>query len=120
MKKLIDANVILRYLLGDHPQLSQDARKAVEAGAYTLAEVIAEVVYVLNGVYKVERKEISNTLIDFIDEVAIENQEIMVEALMEYAATSLDFVDCILIAYHRVAGAEVISFDKKLNKKLDG
>ena len=39
---------------------------------------------------------------------------------MEYAATSLDFVDCILIAYHRVAGAEVINFDKKSNKKSGG
>ena len=30
----------------------------------------------------------------------------------------LDFVDCILIARHRVLGDEAASFDKKLNKML--
>lgn len=52
MKKLIDANVILRYLLGDHPEYSEKAKKVIEEGAYTLPEVIAEVVYVLNAYTK--------------------------------------------------------------------
>lgn len=41
MRRLIDANVILRYLLGDHPQMSEDARKIIEEGAFTLPDVIA-------------------------------------------------------------------------------
>ena len=49
----------------------------IAEGTYTLPEVIAEVVYVLKGVYKVGRDEISNTLIDFMDEVAIDNQEVI-------------------------------------------
>lgn len=116
MKKLIDTNVILRYLLEDHPQLSPEAKKVIESGAYTLPEVLAEVVYVLKGVYKVERKEISQTLIDFMDEVNVENPDVMIEAFILFAETSLDFVDCILIAYHRKNGVEIVSFDKKLNK----
>ncbi|EDR97922.1 hypothetical protein [Anaerostipes caccae] len=32
MRKLIDANVILRYLLGDHPQMSEEARQIIEKG----------------------------------------------------------------------------------------
>ena len=118
MKKLIDANVILRYLLEDHPQLSPEAKEVIESGASTLPEVLAEVVYVLKGVYKIDRKEISRTLIDFMDEVTVENQDIMIEAFSLFSETSLDFVDCILIAYHRTDGIEVVSFDKKLNKKL--
>lgn len=51
MRKLIDANVILRYLLGDHPQMSEEARRIIEDGAFTLPEIIAEVVYVLKGVF---------------------------------------------------------------------
>ena len=119
MKKLIDANVILRYLLSDHPEYSEKARKVIAEGDYTLPEVIAEVVYVLKGVYKVGRDEISNTLIDFMDEVAIDNQEVITLALSLYAETTLDFVDCILIACHRITGVDVISFDKKLNKNLE-
>ena len=48
---ILDANVILRYLLGDIPEQSAEAQKAVLSGAATTAEVLAEVVYVLAGVY---------------------------------------------------------------------
>lgn len=118
MKKLIDANVILRYLLRDHPQMSEIAKEIIEAGAYTIPEVLAEVVYVLKGVYEVGRIEIAQTLIEFLDEISMENQEIMCEALLLFSKTSLDFVDCILIARHKVVGEEIASFDRKLNKML--
>lgn len=118
MRKLIDANVILRYLLGDHPQMSEEARQIIEEGAFTLPEIIAEGAYVLKGVYKIERDEIGRTLIDFLDEAAVENQEMMCEALSLFSETSLDFVDYILIARHRVLRDEVTSFDRKLNKML--
>ena len=118
MRKLIDANVILRYLLGDHPQMSEEARQVIEDGAFTLPEVIAEVVYVLKGVYHIERDEIGRTLIEFLDEVFVENQDAVYEALSLFSETSLDFVDCILIARHRILGDDVGSFDKKLNKML--
>ena len=118
MRKLIDANVILRYLLGDHSQMSEEARRIIEDGAFTLPEVIAEVVYVLKGVYRVDRNEIGRTLIEFLDEVAVENQEVVCEALSLFTETSLDFVDCILIARHRIMGDEIVSFDKKLNRML--
>lgn len=98
--------------------MSEEARKVIKDGAFTLPEVLAEVVYVLKGVYKVERTEIAATLMEFLDEIAIDNQESMCEALVLFSETSLDFVDCILIARHRVLGDNVMSFDKKLNKML--
>ena len=64
MQKLIDANVILRYLLRDNDEMSQRAKTIIEAGAFTLPEIIAEVVYVLKGVYSVPRDEIADTLIN--------------------------------------------------------
>ncbi|MCD8020355.1 MAG: PIN domain-containing protein [Clostridiales bacterium] len=118
MKRLIDANVILRYLLRDDLQMAEEAKKIIDEGAFTLPEVLAEVVYVLKGVYNVERMEIKDTLIEFLDEVTIENRESMCEALSLYGETSLDFVDCILIARHRVLKEEITSFDQKLNKRL--
>lgn len=89
MKRLIDANVILRYLLGDHPKMSEESKKIIEDGAFTLPEVLAEVVYVLKGVYQVGRAEISKTLIEFLDEISIENQEAICEALVLFGETSL-------------------------------
>ena len=48
--KLVDANVILRYLLNDNQEMAQQAKAVIEGGAYTKPEIIAEVVYVLKGV----------------------------------------------------------------------
>ena len=119
MKSLIDANVILRYLLADHPQMSEQSKQIIERGAFTIPEVLAEVVYVLKRVYGISRIEIANTLIDFLEEIHMKDKEVMSFSLQLFAETSLDFVDCILIVRHRKLGDNVISFDKKLNKMLD-
>lgn len=67
---------------------------------------------------KHERKELAETLQDFIQEIEIDYKEVMFAALEIYAETSLDFVDCILIAHHKIFHVEVMSFDKKLNRQL--
>ena len=118
MKILIDANVILRYLLNDDPVSADKAKEIIDKGAFTVSEVIAEVVYVLKGVYNVSRKDIADTLTDFLFEIEIENKSVLLKAFSIYSESSLDFVDCILIAYHEVIGVEVFSFDKKLNKMI--
>lgn len=111
--QLIDANVILRYLLNDSELMSAQAKHAVADGAYTTFEVMAEVVYVLKGVYHAERSEISEWLTLFLDDIMLENKPVMLYALRTYGETSLDFVDCILIAYNRVLGRQVFSFGRK-------
>ena len=115
---LIDANVILRYLLNDHETMSQQAREVIESGAYTTTEVLAEVVYVLKGVYKAERTEIQEWLEVLLEELMLENKQSILYALKVYAETSLDFVDCLLIGYNRILGRKVFTFDKKLNRLL--
>ena len=102
--QLIDANVILRYLLNDSETMSMQAKRAVESGAYTTFEVMAEVVYVLKGVYHAGRSEIREWLTLFLDDIILENKPVMLYALRTYGETTLDFVDCILIAYNRVLG----------------
>lgn len=74
--------------------------------------------YVLKSVYKVGRIDISNSVICFLDEVISERKEAIVRGLSLFAETSLDFVDCLLIAYHECYGYDVLTFDKKMNKKL--
>ena len=50
MRTLVDANVVLRYMLCDDETMSGKAEQAIRDGAYLLPEVLAEVVYVLFGV----------------------------------------------------------------------
>ena len=117
-KILIDANVILRYLLNDDEDMAKKSEEVIKFGAWTLPEVIAEVIYVLKSVYKIEREEITTAILEILKEIDIEHKKTVVEAVKIFAETNLDFVDCILIAYRKIENADVFTFDKKLNNKL--
>jgi Predicted nucleic-acid-binding protein, contains PIN domain len=118
--RLIDANVILRYLLNDTPEMSLQARELISSGnAYTKPEVIAEVVYVLKRVYQIDKNSIRLFICSMLDDISCAEDECIRMAVDIYSSISLDFVDCLLIAYHRVNKENVFSFDKKLNKHLD-
>lgn len=80
---------------------------------------MAEVVYVLKGVYSVERQKIGEKLLDFLNEVCMEETEVLKLGIKTYAEHNLDFTDCVLYAYNRVKGYEIKTFDKKLNKLLE-
>ena len=114
----IDANVILRYLLNDHMEMSAQAEQVIREGADTMPEVLAEVVYVLRGVYHASRENIAEVLTHILSVVSVEHDAVMVRAVQIFADSSLDFVDCILIAYHEIEHVEVFSFDKKLMKRI--
>ena len=119
---LIDTNVLLRYLLRDNEEMFQSATRIIKNGAFTLPEILAEVVYVLRGVYHFERQKISESLLKILDDVDVEPYEVMICAAKNFSCTNLDFVDCIILAHHKVFGTEIFTFDKKLNnqcKRLD-
>lgn len=116
--KLIDANVILRYLLNDNQEMALQAKAVVASGAYAKPEIIAEVVYVLKGVYQVTRVDIRVFIRELLNSVRCAESDAVTYAVDVYADTSLDFVDCLLIAYHVVGKEDVFTFDKKLANRL--
>lgn len=117
--KLLDANMILRYLLNDNEEMANEAEALISEGYVQVTiEVMAEVVYVLKGVYSIERNEIKNSLLHFLSEVKSNDKEVLKAGLEAYAEENLDFVDCILYAYNRVRGYEIKTFDKKLRSLL--
>ena len=81
-------------------------------------EVIAEVVYVLKGVYSMERGTVANTVKGFLEIVSCQESDVLNLALDVYASHNLDFVDCVLYSRHVVNGVEVATFDKRLLKLL--
>ena len=118
MATLIDANVILRYLIGDIEAQATQAEAAIRDGAYTLPEVLAEVVYVLEGVYEQNSELVASTLTQLLEEIDIESKPILRAALKTHAEQHIDFIDAILVARSRLLGEHVLSFDKKLNRLL--
>lgn len=83
-------------------------------------EVIAEIVYVLNGVYKVPRAEITDAVLGFLDMKNIQSSdEDSIEiALNSFSGTKLDFVDCMLVGYSDIDENMVFTFDKELKRYL--
>lgn len=59
---IVDANVILRYLLNDILKQAKSARKAIESGAESTIEAIMKMAYVLQSVYDAPRKTAARTL----------------------------------------------------------
>lgn len=117
--RLLDTNTILRYLLRDNEQMAAAVLEAIKAGAFTTAEVIAEAAYVLSKVYGISREDVSWMIHCVLLDVKVENLKSIRYALGLFNQTNLDFVDCLLVAYHKVLGLDVMSFDKKLNSCLE-
>ena len=118
----VDANVILRYLLNDHPNMAQEARERLKQEPYCIkCEVLVEVVYVLEKVYKTERDEIGRSVLDLMDteNICMESEDTVRCAVETYKTSSLDFIDCMLYAYQMIDGEKIFTFDKPLKKILE-
>ena len=120
---LIDTNVLLRYLLGDHPQFSPKAAAfmAEVSKGTKKAEipnvVMVECVYVMERYYEIPKSEIVeklNGIFNFSGIVNSDRSEI-IEALLKYENFNVDIVDCILAARSSPEKV-VISFDKDMKK----
>ena len=118
MRTLIDANVILRYVLNDIPEMAKKSAEIVRNGAFTTPEILAEVSYVLRKVYQMTREQSAETIKAVLNDVHTDEKEILRYAMDLYASSSLDFVDCVIVARHNIADIPVFSFDKKLNHRL--
>jgi len=119
--QIVDANIILRYLLSDNEELSALAEQIIDNNSiYLPIEVLCEVVYVLEKVYNVDKSEITTELTGFLNDidVTVPSKETVLVGLRNYGTENLDFVDCILAGYSEVNRATIHSFDKKLNNLI--
>ena len=130
VKKLIDANVVLRYLLRDDDALFKKAsvlleRVKVGEEAVVIPEsVIAECVYVLLKVYKIDRQIISEKLRGLFAYKGVVNpdKKDLIDSLILFGQTQLSIVDCIACSKSINNGMSLFTFDDALrniySKKL--
>lgn len=119
---IVDANILLRYLLQDTEQFIEQANEKMERHSIFIPnEVIAEVVYVLEKVYKVDRSQIGDSLQNLLGygNITTLDHSVLIEALKVYSEIKIDFVDSLLFAYSKIAGHTVFTFDMKLNRMLE-
>ncbi|MBR5091599.1 MAG: PIN domain-containing protein [Ruminiclostridium sp.] len=123
---MLDTNYVLRFILRDIEEQAQTAATAIKQGAvYVRDEVLAEAVHVLENVYKQDRETIEKGLKAFVNlkNVTLDSKAVTLKGLQYYAETKLDYVDCLLAAFHSEKGDTVLTFDKKLNNlmtRIDG
>lgn len=118
---MLDANAVLRFLLKDIDEQFQQVRTIIRTKkCYVTLEVLAEVCYVLEGVYQVSRENVARNFRKLNNDVSILNADVLLRALEIYdIMPKLDFVDCILYGYNRERGIEIVTFDKKLKKRME-
>jgi predicted nucleic acid-binding protein len=128
MRELIlDANVLVRFLVQDVPQQAKAARKLVEqaeSGALLLVVdpmIIAETVYVLTSFYKKPREAVADALMAFVqsDGVSVAEESRLVDALRRFQRSSVDFADAWLAATAAETHREVASFGRDLDRFAD-
>lgn len=103
----LDANVILRYLLEDHPAFFEQSKKIIESNeVFIKNEVLAEVVYVLNKTYDVPKEEVKTTLQELLQNsnISVDSQPVVAMALEIFESRNIDFVDALLRGFHRQPG----------------
>ncbi|GHT59457.1 hypothetical protein FACS1894109_15410 [Spirochaetia bacterium] len=118
----IDANIILRYVMNDHEELSPKAKDIIDNNIVEVPiEVLCEVVFVLQGYYEVKRNEIHAKLTEFFEKTnsILPHRDAILKALEYFGKTSLDFVDCILAGYYELEQTSIDTFDGKLQKLID-
>ena len=118
---MLDANAVLRFLLQDiEEQFEQVNTIIMKEKCYVTLEVMAEVSYVLEGLYQVERKDIIDNFRKLNFDVTILNADVFLRSLELFDKTpKVDFVDCLLYGYKMERNIDIITFDKKLKKRLD-
>ena len=118
---IFDTNAILRLILRDNLAMVEEVKKQLSCElCFIPVEVVAEIVYVMSKVYRVERNVIAKTITDIskVRNITVAQNTVVLHALRVYASSALDFVDCLLIGYAKEGKYTIFTFDKKLRKFL--
>lgn len=126
-RRLIDTNLIVRYLVQDHEKHARAAGRLFDAcdrgdvAIVVLPAVLAECVFVLESFYQRPRASIASALGTLISSPGVEINEpaIQIDALDRYRRTKVHFVDCQIAATAAAKGIPVATFDQDFRKFAD-
>ncbi len=125
--RLVDTNLIVRYLVQDHDKHARAAGKLFDACdrgnvvIVVLPVVLAECVFVLESFYRHSRSDIASALGRLISSPGIEIGEVTVhlDALKRFEGTKAHFVDCLIAASAVAEDLPVATFDQDFRKFAD-
>ena len=117
----LDSNVLARYIAGDDASQSAAAARVIESlsaesPGFVPLVVIAELVWVLQYSYRLNKHEIAEVVEKLLRsaELMLENAEIVAQALREFRRSRADFADCLIERSAHAAGCQhTVTFDKR-------
>lgn len=119
----VDTNVVVRYLVEDDAEQTKRAealfrRAAAKGETIFVSEVVlCEIVWVLESVYRVQRREIADLLDNLMraKQVELGDSDLAHRALGAYRAGKGDFADYVIRERALAAGCgSVATFEKEL------
>jgi predicted nucleic-acid-binding protein len=126
-RRLVDTNLIVRYLVQDHEKHAKAGGRLFEAcdrgeiEIVVLSAVLAECVFVLESFYEHRRADIATALGALISSpgVRIGESAVHLDALERYRKTRVHFVDCLIAAAAKAEDLPVSTFDEDFRKFAD-
>jgi predicted nucleic acid-binding protein len=117
----VDTNVLVRHATGDPPDMAERATAylATTEGLLVIDLVVAEVVFVLQSVYRRSRADVAAFVRALVTSTGIttSNPGVLLRALTLYETHGLHFVDACLVASAEASGVgTVASFDKAIDR----
>lgn len=121
----IDTNILVRFLVGDDEFQAKkvyDLFKQAESSKSELFVpllVVLELIWVLEAVYEIERKEILDSIADLLmmPILKFEHQTVLQKFILKARDNSYDLSDLLIAHSAQFQGCEtVLTFDKKASK----
>jgi len=119
--KLIDTNIIIRFLTKDEPKLTKKAEELFKKAGVKELEIpdfiLTEIVWVLLSFYKLDKKDVIEKLEGILafEKFKLNRKELR-RAIDIYRENNISFVDSYLIADGRAEDKEIVSFNKGVQK----
>ena len=121
MSAFLDTNVLIRHLTGDPPGRARRASAFLERADELLLPdlIVAEVVYVLESFYEVERRSVAELVRAIVGfpAVVVVDEPLLLRALEVYEVERLDFAEAYLVASAEASGVGAIaSCDRTIDR----
>jgi predicted nucleic acid-binding protein len=123
--RFVDTNIFLRFLLNDDPQKADACeelfRKAIAGKESLLTSdmVVAEIIWVLESYYELEKQDIREKLEKILNTQNLHcpNRGIIINALSLYVEKNIDYIDsynAYLLSIRKMS--EIYSYDKHFDR----
>ena len=121
LSAFLDTNVLIRHLTGDPPAQARQAGAFVATADELLVPdlIVAEVVYVLESFYEVDRARVAELVRAVIGfpAVVVVDAPLLLRALEVYEIERIDFAEAYLVASAEASGVKTIaSFDRSIDR----